>query len=128
MLKKNKYAGLVANGIISDEDLNSAISRASSENNDIENIFLNELKLSRRDIGKCLEDFYNIPYHVYDGSILPDSLFSGLNKDFLKRNNWVPLSDEKDTAIILIDDPSDEDKIDNIPNKFSKKKLNFVLD
>jgi hypothetical protein len=64
---------------------------------------------------------------MYDGSILPDSLFSGLNKDFLKRNNWVPLSDEKDTAIILIDDPSDEDKIDNIPNKFSKKKIELRI-
>ena len=123
MSKANKYASLVADGIISDEDLNSAMSRASSENNDIESILLNELKLSRQNVGKCLEDFYNIPYHMYDGSILPDSLFSGLNKDFLRRNNWVPLADEKDTAIILIDDPSDENKIDNIPNKFSKKKI-----
>ena len=127
MSKINKYTGLVASGIISDEDLNSAISRASLKNIDIENIFLNELKLSREDIGKCLEDFYNIPYHMYDGSILPDSLFTGLNKDFLRRNNWVPLADEKDTAIILIDDPSDENKIDNIPNKFSKKKIELRI-
>ena len=123
MSKKSKYAGLVENGIISEEDLNSAISKASSENNDIENIFLNEMKLSREDIGKSLEHFYNVPYQMYDGSNLPDSIFSGLNKNFLRRNNWVPLADEKDTAIILIDDPSDEDKIDNIPQKFSKKKI-----
>ena len=61
MSKKSKYAGLVENGIISEEDLNSAISKASSENNDIENIFLNEMKLSREDIGKSLEHFYNVP-------------------------------------------------------------------
>ena len=123
MSKKNKYSGLVANGIISSEDLNSAISRASLENIDIENIFLDELKLSRKDIGKSLEDFYNIPYQMYDGSNLPGSLFAGLNKDFLRRYKWVPLKNEKDTAIILIDDPSDENKINNIPNKFSKKKI-----
>ena len=123
MSKRSKYADLVKNGIISEEDLNSAISKASSENNDIENIFLNEMKLSREDIGKSLEHFYNFPYQMYDGSNLPDSMFSGLNKNFLRRNNWVPLADEKDTAIILIDDPSDEDKIDNIPQKFSKKKI-----
>ena len=123
MSKKNKYSGLVANGIISSEDLNSAISRASLENIDIENIFLDELKLSRKDIGKSLEDFYNIPYQMYDGSNLPGSLFAGLNKDFLRRYKWVPLTNEKDTAIILIDDPSDENKINNIPNKFSKKKI-----
>ena len=123
MSKKNKYSGLVANGIISSEDLNSAISRASLENIDIENIFLDELKLSRKDIGKSLEDFYNIPYQMYDGSNLPSSLFAGLNKDFLRRYKWVPLTNEKDTAIILIDDPSDENKINNIPNKFSKKKI-----
>jgi len=121
MLKKSKYAGLVENGIISKEDLNSAISKASSENKDIESIFLNEMKLSREDIGKSLEHFYNVPYQMYDGSDLPDSMFSGLNINFLRRNNWVPLADEKDSVIILIDDPSDEDKIDNIPQKFSKK-------
>ena len=125
MLKKSKYAGLVENGIISKEDLNSAISKASSENKDIESIFLNEMKLSREDIGKSLEHFYNVPYQMYDGSNLPDSMFSGLNINFLRRNNWVPLADEKDSVIILIDDPSDEDKIDNIPQKFSKKKIEF---
>ena len=122
MSKKSKYAGLVANGIVSEEDFSSAISKARSENIDIENIFLNEMKLSREDIGKSLENFYNVPYQMYDGSNLPDSIFSGLNKNFLRRNNWVPLADEKDTTIILIDDPFDEDKIDNIPQNFGSQK------
>ena len=125
MSKENKYGGLVESGIISEEDLNSTILTASNENREIEYIFLNELKLSREDIGKSLELFYNVPYQMYDGSVLPESIFSGLNKNYLKRNNWVPLVDEKDTAVILIDDPSDENKIENIPQKFSKKKLEF---
>ena len=123
MPKKNKYSGLVKNGIITEDDLNSALSLASSESKDIELIFLNELKLSREDIGKSLELFYNVPYQTYDGSSLPEGIFSGLNKKFLKRNNWVPLVDDEDKVIILIDDPSDEDKIENIPQKFSKKIL-----
>ena len=122
MSKENKYGGLVESGIISEEDLNSTILTASNENREIEYIFLNELKLSREDIGKSLELFYNVPYQMYDGSVLPESIFAGLNKNYLKRNNWVPLVDEKDTAVILIDDPSDENKIENIPQKFSKKK------
>ena len=125
MSKENKYGGLVESGIISEEDLNSTILTASNENREIEYIFLNELKLSREDIGKSLELFYNVPYQMYDGSVLPESIFTGLNKNYLKRNNWVPLVDEKDTAVILIDDPSDENKIENIPQKFSKKKLEF---
>ena len=91
MSKKSKYAGLVETGIISEEDLNSAMSKARSENIDIESIFLHEMELSREDIGKSLEHFYNVPYQMYDGSNLPDSMFSGLNKNFLRRNNWVPL-------------------------------------
>ena len=122
MSKENKYGGLVESGIISEEDLNSTILTANNENREIEYIFLNELKLSREDIGKSLELFYNVPYQMYDGSVLPESIFTGLNKNYLKRNNWVPLVDEKDTAVILIDDPSDENKIENIPQKFSKKK------
>ena len=125
MLKKSKYEGLVESGILSKADLDSAISKANSENIDIESIFLNEMELSREEIGKSLQSFYNVPYQMYDGSNLPESIFSGLNKNFLRRNNWVPLADDKDTVVILIDDPSDEDKIDNIPQKFSKKKINF---
>ncbi|MEC7926817.1 MAG: GspE/PulE family protein, partial [Candidatus Neomarinimicrobiota bacterium] len=106
--KTGKFAYLVSSGFISEENLNSILVRESTEGVEIENIFIQEMKLKREDIGKSLELYYGIPYRGYsDGEILSENAFLGLNKNYLIKNNWTPLRKEKDKIVILIADPSD---------------------
>jgi type II secretory ATPase GspE/PulE/Tfp pilus assembly ATPase PilB-like protein/GAF domain-containing protein len=126
--KRNKYAYLLENGIITQDELNNAISQARKTRTDIEAILLGEFKLKRKDIGKSLENFYEIPYTGYDTSIsIPQQLFSGLNKNFLAKNHWVPIQLSATNLTILIDDPLNQDKISNIKMIFPKKHIDFNI-
>ncbi len=126
--RRNKFAYLVENGILSQDELNNAISKARKDRIDIEVILLGELKLKRKDIGKSLQDFYEIPYTGYSDSIsLPQQIIAGLNKNYLVKNHWVPIQYSAKKLTILIDDPLNEDKISNIKMIFPKKHIDFKI-
>ena len=124
--KKNKFGYLIENGIISQEELNHVILKARKNNLDIEDVLLGDLKLKRKDIGKSLEIFFDIPYSGYtDSVVLPPHVFAGLNKNYLANNNWVPIQNSKSNITILIDDPTDQDKVNNIRMILPKKTISF---
>ncbi len=126
--KPTKFTYLIYNGIINEQELNNAISKARRNQLDIETLILEELKVSRKDLGKSFENFYKIPYSGYDPSIvLPSSLFEGLNISFLQKNFWVPIQKENNKVVILIDNPFNQQKIQNIKHIFSKREVEFRL-
>ena len=126
--KRTKFGLLVENGTLSQDELNDAISKARKNHVDLETILLGDLKLKRKDLGKSLELYYNIPYQGFnDAIVLPQSNFSGLNKTYLAKNNWVPLQNDETSAIILTDDPRNKDRIQNIQMIFPKKQLELKV-
>lgn len=126
--KRTKFGFLVESGIISQDELNGAIGKARKNRIDIETVLLSDLKLHRKDLGKSLELYYSIPYQGFNDSIvLPQSNFSGLNKNYLAKNHWVPLQNDEVNTVILTDDPTDKDRIQNIQMIFPKKKLELKV-
>ena len=124
--KKSKFGYLVDNGIITQEELNKAIYKAREAQADIEDVLLGELKIKRKDIGKSLEIFYEMPYSGYnDTVVLPQHVFAGLNKSYLAKNNWVPIQNSASQITILIDDPGNQDKVNNIRMILPKKQITF---
>ena len=126
--KRTKFGFLVESGIISQKELNEAIAKARKNRIDVETVLLSDLKLKRKDLGKSLELYYSLPYQGFSDSIvLPQSNFSGLNKNYLAKNNWVPLQNDMTSAIILTDDPTNRDRIQNVQMIFPKKKLDLKV-
>lgn len=126
--RRNKFAYLVENGLVSRDELNNAISKARKDQVDIESILLGELKLKRKDVGKSFEIFYEIPYAGYNESIiLPQQIFAGLNKNYLAKNHWVPIHYSTEKITILIDDPLNQDTISSIKMIFPKKHIDFNI-
>jgi len=126
--KPTKFSHLINNGLLSQQEMTKAISKARTSGLDIEAILLHDMKIKRSDYGKSLEVFYNVPYYGYsDQVILPQSLFTGLNINFLLKNNWLPIQKENDSVTILIDNPANQDKIQNIKLIFPKQKLTFKV-
>ncbi len=126
--KPTKFSYLTNNGIITEQELNDAISRARRSQVDIETILLDELKVPRKDLGKSLELFYKVPYLGYDNStVLPSTVLEGLNLNFLAKNFWVPLEKTGNKVVILIDNPFNKDKIQNIKLIFPKKSVELKV-
>jgi len=45
------------------------------------------------------------------GHTLPAELFENIGVSYLRKNLWLPVAGNKDEAVILIDDPSDYQRI-----------------
>ena len=126
--KPTKFSYLTNNGIITDRELTEAIGKARRNQMDIETILLEELKVTRKDLGKSLEQFYKVPYLGYSSSIvLSNSVFEGLNLSFLSKNFWVPIEKNSKTVTVLIDNPFNKDKIQNIKLIFPKRNVEFKV-
>jgi type II secretory ATPase GspE/PulE/Tfp pilus assembly ATPase PilB-like protein len=126
--KPTKYSYLTNNGIITERELTEAIGKARRNQIDIETILLHELKVARNDLGKSLEQFYKVPYLGYNTStVLPSSVFEGLNLSFLSKNFWVPVEKTGNKVVVLIDNPFNKDKIQNIKLIFPKKNIELKV-
>ncbi|WP_282011106.1 ATPase, T2SS/T4P/T4SS family [Nitrospina watsonii] len=130
LAKPTKFSYLINNGIITQDELTKAISKARTSGVDIETILLDQYNIKRSDFGKSLEEFYSVPYFGYSSDIvLPQSLFTGLNTNFLLKNNWLPIAkdEEQNKVTILIDNPANQDKAQSIKLIFPKRTLDFKV-
>ncbi len=126
--KPTKFSFLIQNGIITEEELTQAISKSRKNQIDIETILMIDFKLKRMDLGKSLESFYGLPYFGYsDTVILPAEMMTGLNRNFLTKNYWIPIHKEGDTVTLLINDPKNPDRNQNIRQIFPKKVIEYKI-
>ena len=126
--KYHKFSYLINHGILSPKELESSLIKAGKAKVDLEDLLLHERGIKRSDIGKSLESYYGTPYLGYsDSTHLPVSYFEGLNKKHLIRNHWVPVHRDDDLVIVLLDDPSDTDKVRNIKMTFPKREIQFKV-
>jgi type II secretory ATPase GspE/PulE/Tfp pilus assembly ATPase PilB-like protein/GAF domain-containing protein len=126
--KPHKFSYLINHGILSPKELESSLIKARNDNVDLEDLLLHERGMSRSDMGKSLENYYGIPYLGYsDSAPLPIRYFEGLNKKHLIRNHWVPVHVDNDLVVVLLDDPSDMDKVRSIKMTFPKKEIQFKV-
>ncbi len=126
--KPTKFSYLIDNSLLTQQELTKAISKARISGLDIETILLKDIKINRADLGKSLEMFYRVPYFGYkDSIVLPQSLFTGLNTNFLAKNFWLPIQKEGNKITVLVDNPLNPDKIQNIKLIFAKKELEFKV-
>ena len=84
--KPTKFSYLIQNGIITDEELTQSTAKARKGQMDLESVLMVDLKIQRKDLGKSLESFYQLPHFGYsDTVILPPEILTGLNRHFLTK-------------------------------------------
>ncbi|PIP73419.1 MAG: pilus assembly protein [Nitrospinae bacterium CG22_combo_CG10-13_8_21_14_all_47_10] len=126
--RPTKFSFLIQNGIITEEELTQATAKARKNQIDVETVLLMDFKLQRNDLGKSFEDFYGLPYFGYsDTVILPAEMLTGLNRNFLTKNYWIPIQKEGDKVTILINDPLNPDRNQNIRQIFLKKEIEYKI-
>ncbi|NIR49775.1 GspE/PulE family protein, partial [candidate division KSB1 bacterium] len=126
--KPHKFSYLINSGAISPEELEASMIKARRSKIDLETILLEERGIKRADLGKSLSNYYGVPYFGYsDSTILPKKYFEGLNKNYLIKHHWVPIQNDNNLVIVLIDDPADGDKVRNIKMTFPKKEIQFKV-
>jgi type II secretory ATPase GspE/PulE/Tfp pilus assembly ATPase PilB-like protein len=123
-----KFDYLVANSKITQGELDAAVAEARKQNVDIETYLLEKVKIPKAEIGKSLSQFYKCPFVEFDPRFVADpELLKNLNTDYLKNNFWIPLKREKDTLHILVDDPNNLNRIQDIKRIFPGRAVQFSV-
>jgi len=126
--KPTKFSFLIQNGIITEEELTQATAKGRKNQIDVETILMVDFKLQRKDLGKSLETFYGLPYFGYsDTVILPAEILTGLNRSFLTKNYWIPIQKDGNKVTLLINDPLNPDRNQNIQQIFPKKEIEYKI-
>ena len=124
--KPGKFDYLVQNNILTQKELDRAISDARAGKASVESVLMSDFRISKQDIGKSFSQFYNVPFVAYNPGIsIPDKLFANLKVAFMRKNVWVPLKMGNDKIVIAIDNPHDLRKIGEIKTLFSNQPISL---
>jgi type II secretory ATPase GspE/PulE/Tfp pilus assembly ATPase PilB-like protein len=123
-----KFSALVAANRITQTELDTAIAESRKGSQDIETILIEKYKVPKIELLKSLSQFYRCPHLEYDEKIVPDvELIKRLNVEFLKKNFWMPLRRHNSAIEVLIDDPNDLDKIQDIKRSFPGQTIRYIV-
>lgn len=116
--KPTKFDSLITNNIITDKDLEKAMTDARKLKKSVESVLVSDLHVSRDDIGKSLSAFYKTRFIPYDDKmVIPGQLLKGLKVNFLKNNVFVPVGQSGEKVVVAMENP------DYLPARDTIKRL-----
>jgi type II secretory ATPase GspE/PulE/Tfp pilus assembly ATPase PilB-like protein len=124
--RPNKFDYLLEHHILTQKELDKAVSDARKGRVSIESVLMSDFKISKKKIGKSLSRFYKVAFIEFDKSIpVPHELLTGLKVPFMRNNLWVPLKMEDGKIVVAITNPYDLQKVGEIKSLFPGKPLSF---
>ena len=124
----SKYDYLLRRKMVTTDQLQQAFALAKKLNKSVEFVLIEHNKISKDAIGTSFSLFYDTKFRGYDASFtVPVELLSNLKKAFLLNEFWVPMSWDKDGVEVLVDDPRDLNKTDNIKTLMKTTRINFTV-
>jgi type II secretory ATPase GspE/PulE/Tfp pilus assembly ATPase PilB-like protein len=104
--RPTKFDYLIANNIITIKDLEQCIATARKTRKAVEAVLVNNLQVSKEDIGKSLSAYYKTRFIPYDDKmVIPGDLIKGLRASFLKSNVFVPVGHSENKIVIAMENP-----------------------
>jgi len=125
---KSKYEYMLRNKLVTTDQLQKAFALSKKMNKSVEFVLTTQYGINKADLGKSFSMYYGCPFREYDSSIaVPLELLGNLKRAFLINEGWVPLNWDKDVVEVLVDDPRDLNKTDNIKALMNTPKINFSV-
>ncbi|MBW2201325.1 MAG: Flp pilus assembly complex ATPase component TadA [Deltaproteobacteria bacterium] len=123
----SKYDYLLNQKLVTTEKLKKALELSKKTKKSVEFILTDQFKIKKEDVGESLALFYDCPFKSYDPecTIQPE-LLTNLKKSFLLNDVWLPFAWDKQIVEVMIDDPRNLAKTDNIKTLLGSK-INFSV-
>ncbi|MFT6093224.1 MAG: type II secretory ATPase GspE/PulE/Tfp pilus assembly ATPase PilB-like protein [Pseudohongiellaceae bacterium] len=120
------YDYLVQKSKISSVELEDVQNKVGLYGGSVTRNLMDEYNIDADLIGKSLEYYYRVPYMKYDSEHeLPTELLENIGVSYLRSNLWLPVAGNKEEAVILIDDPSDYQRIMEIQGVVNARNYVF---
>ncbi|SDH09291.1 GspE/PulE family protein [Nitrosomonas sp. Nm132] len=106
LLAKSRYDHLIANAVLSASELELAARSAREQGCDLENVLIDEFRISPAQIGEALSSYFRVRYEPYQAErIKPMEVLKHLKRDFAESNHWLPIDDTAEGLVVLTLDP-----------------------
>ncbi len=104
--RATKYDGLVADGVLTEAELNECIQMARDEAQAVEHTLMASFRIRPAQIGLSLAKFFGVPYEQFSpGRIRSEDLHGPLKREFVVEQGWLPLEESEDGLVIMCLDP-----------------------
>lgn len=124
----SKYDYLLRQEKVTTDQLQKAFALSKKMKKSVEFVLTSQYQISKENIGKSFSAYYGCKFRNYDEAFpTPTELLGKLKKAFLINAGWVPLSWDKEGVEVLVDDPRDLNKTDNIKTLLNTSKVNFSV-
>lgn len=113
--KPSKFGGLVDKGVVSEKDIETAVSSARVNNVDVARVLIEDFNVSKEEIGKSLSSFYSTPFFAYDETqTIASDLRERVPSEMWKKYTCAPVERKSGVLIMAVDDPHDLTRMDGI--------------
>jgi type II secretory ATPase GspE/PulE/Tfp pilus assembly ATPase PilB-like protein len=113
--KPSKFGPLVDKGIVSEKDVESAVSTARVNNTTVEKVLIDDFNVPKEEIGKALIAFFGTQFFSYDGEqTIPQDLKDRVPSEMWKKYVCAPVERRPGMLVIAVDDPQDLTRLDGI--------------
>ncbi|MBW2582284.1 MAG: Flp pilus assembly complex ATPase component TadA [Deltaproteobacteria bacterium] len=124
----SKYDYLLREEMVTTDKLQQAFALSKKMKKSVEFVLIEHFHIKKEALGKSFSFFYGCPFRPYDDSAtVPVELLKNLKKAFLLNELWIPLSWDKNGVEILVDDPKNLNKTDNIKTLMKTGKIHFSV-
>jgi type II secretory ATPase GspE/PulE/Tfp pilus assembly ATPase PilB-like protein len=124
----SKYDYLLREKMVTTDQLQEAFALSKKMNKSVEFVLIEQFQIKKEAIGKSFSLFYGCPFKSFDPEFpVPFELLSNLKKAFLLNEYWIPMSWSKEGVEVLVDDPRDLSKTDNIKGLMKTAKINVSV-
>ncbi len=106
---------LVEKGRLSEHELSQTIGKARKEKRPAESVIMEDFNIPASEMGESLTAYYNVPHMDFSRDLFPSpALFEKLDREYLKKNCFVPIELRGDTLHVIMNNPQDLHLINEI--------------
>ena len=126
--KPSRFGALIDKGIISEKDVEQAVSRARVNNTTVEKALIEDFKVPKDEIGKSLASFFGSNFFNYDGTqLIANDLKERVPSDMWKKYICAPVERRPGVLVVAVDDPQDLTRLDGIRAMNLSPRYDFMV-
>ena len=123
-LRTSPFDSLIRSGRLGQDQIDQATATGQKNGSSVEQILINNYKISKEELGKSLSDFYRVPFLAYStGYFAPMDLLEKFTLDLLKHHSFVPISKAGNRATVLMANPKNLSLRDDIARRLGMEVL-----
>ncbi len=125
--KPSKFGHLVDKGLVSEKQVEAAVSSARVNQLDVAKVLMDEHRVPKEEIGRALAAFYNCPFWEPQDTTIPEDLKPRVTPEILRKNTWAPVARREGTLLAVVEDPYDLTRLDAIKAMNLAPRHDFVV-